>query len=463
MRVSTQLLVGYVAAVVAVVAVLVSGHVQLRAVSEDIEHVGEEWEETDLVAHAVSAVYAARAGEADIGLDALAAQIEAFAEEEAQQEGEHDAVEITLFDQIVVVLRQAQAPGADLPALETEMHRLAMTFWKEHTSRVPARLDEIMARGARLRMLHLGIGGCILLVSLVFLGYVQQRIARPLAAIQARVDAIGGQADRPRQVGMRHLADAIERMAGAIEERQQDLEAQVKARTHQLRHADRLGGLGKIAAAVAHEINNPLGSVGLCTDGLRHAVANGEADPAELDRYLETVRKEIDRCTRITGKLLTYARREDAPLEDVALGDIVRGAVDLVAGHARRARVRVDYAADGACVRGDAAQLQQVLVNLLLNAIDASRPGKRVRVEAARAGGQAVVSVADEGAGVAAERREEIFQPFVTTKRAGEGTGLGLAISREIVEAHGGVLVLSDADQGALFEVRLPLPQAVTA
>jgi signal transduction histidine kinase len=259
---------------------------------------------------------------------------------------------------------------------------------------------------------------------------------------------------------MAGLAAAIERMASSVERRQQDLHEQVASRTEQLRHADRLGGLGKIAAALAHEIGNPLGSIGLCIEGLKRSLAEGRIDDAEVRRYLETVRGEIERCTAITRRMLGYARYRATPTEDVEVATVLRHGLDLVAGHARRARVKVvlDDRTNGARIHGDVPQLQQVVVNLLLNAVDASAAGQEVRLTAERSGDEVAVRVIDHGAGVAPADRENVFLPFYTTKRPGEGTGLGLAISREIIEAHGGRLGVRDSDgPGATFEAALPV------
>jgi signal transduction histidine kinase len=156
--------------------------------------------------------------------------------------------------------------------------------------------------------------------------------------------------------------------------------------------------------------------------------------------------------------MLTYARYRPALVQAQSAARLVEQTLDLVAGHARRAGVRValEDRSDGAQLEGDLGQIQQVVVNLLLNAVDATPRGSDVRVCASTEDSDLVLDVRDEGPGVPPEDRERIFEPFFTTKRLGEGTGLGLAISKEIVEAHGGTLRLEESPRGAHFRVRLP-------
>lgn len=475
MRVSTQLVAGYVLAVAAIVAVGVLSQLQLRAGAEDIHLIGEEWAEMETIALALSTLHFAHAHPQErSGLLLAAERVEALATaaaaeaKEAKEVGEeHDLREVRMFEGVVGALREAATAPADaLAGIEERAHGLAAEFWKEDEGRVPATLSAIEGRGRRLRTLNLVVAGSLLLLPLLFLAYMNARIARPLEDIQRRVEAIGGlEGGAPPSAGsMGRLAATIERMAVAVERQRQDLEEEIEARTAQLRHANRLGGLGKIAAAVAHEINNPLGSIGLCVEGLRQSLVDDDPDPADVDRYVDTIRREIDRCTVTTRKMLTYARFKPEEPREIAVREILGHALDLVAGQAERARVALDVEnlAEHVRVSGEPGQLQQVIVNLLLNAVDASPPHSAVTLRVDVDGDEAVLRVTDHGPGVPPEERATVFDPFVTTKRAGEGTGLGLAISREIVEAHGGRLDLleSGPDEGAVFEVRLPCGQA---
>ncbi|MFQ5845684.1 MAG: sensor histidine kinase, partial [Planctomycetota bacterium] len=307
------------------------------------------------------------------------------------------------------------------------------------------------------------------LIPVIVFAFIQLRIARPLARIQAGVARIGGStpAGGNGRSSMSRLENAIGQMVQAVEERRRDLEEQVETRIVQLRHANRLGGLGRIAAAVAHEINTPLGSIGLCLQGVRTALEERPFSREEVEGYLATAAAQIDACTATTRKLLSYAHLQPQEPGHAAAGRLVREAVELVQAHFRERGVAVDAAVgeDAPEITGDLAQLRQVLVNLLLNAADASPRGECVRIEAAAARGAGIaIQVRDHGRGIPEELREEVFSPFFTTKRTGEGTGLGLSIAREIVEAEGGELVLArtEAGAGSTFRILLPAPAEST-
>jgi len=471
MRVSTQLLLGYLMAVGAAAAIAVLSHLQIREVSSDTRHIASEWREMDVITGSLAMLHRART-EPGLGprLAALSEALDDLASGEGEEEGEeheHSMRELAIFQRMAAITREAaHAEPARLAELEAEAHEVFSSFPEVEAGRVARSLAEIKARGTQLRLLNLGVGLTLVLAPLLFFLHLRRRIARPLGQIQARVEALAGDGGgRRRPADMTELKEAIDRMAVAVEERQQSLREEVEARTAQLRHADRLGGLGRIAAAVAHELNNPLASIGLCIDGMRAGLAGGRLDPAEARRYLETLGKEITRCTGITRKMLTYARYRPAPSAEVTSREIVRQSMDLVAAQARRARVslQLEDRSGDARVAGDVDQLEQVIVNLLLNAIAASPAGESVTVHSREEDGQVVITVCDRGPGVPPAEREEIFRPFVTTKRPGEGTGLGLAISREIVEAHGGRLDLVGEGPGAAFAVRLPARAGVSA
>lgn len=257
-----------------------------------------------------------------------------------------------------------------------------------------------------------------------------------------------------------------------------------------LHRTEKLAALGRLAANVAHEINNPLASIAGHAEEARDQLG-GAADP-EVARALETIEEQAFRCKEILKRLLGLARSDQVELSDVALRRLARESVRLAESARRRGvEVRVDDAPagdrdpDGPTVKSDAASLQQVILNLVENAIDAAasdasgarggargderagqlRPGPWVRVSVQRAEAEALVVVRDSGRGVPAALRERVFDPFYTTKPVGRGTGLGLAISQSLVERLGGRLTIDDDPQGgAAFTVHLPRrPAAASA
>jgi len=459
MRVSTQIAAASVIAVAAVVAIGLASHLYVRALEDDADEIAEEWNEMDAITAALAVLRKSR-GDPDAhaklaaGRERLLPFTRHARAESASSPSGHEDRETRMFEHLSELLRRGeQATGAELDALGDEAEEIVLSFWQEDIGRVPERLGVIRARQRRLRAVNVGTGLALLIVPALVFAFVQFRVARPLERIQASVARISGSEGnrRDRRSSMSRLESAIGEMVRVVEARRRDLEEQVEARTLQLRHANRLGGLGRIAAAVAHEINTPLASIALCLQGLRRSLDEQAPPREEIEGYLATAAGQIDACTTTTRKLLSYAHLRPQETERVASAQLVREAVELVQAHCRQRGVTVDVDVDERApeITGDRSQMRQVLVNLLLNAADASPRGERVRLAAAAEGGGVAIRIRDRGPGIPDDLREEIFSPFFTTKRLGEGTGLGLSIAREIVEAHGGELVLAETEDGA--------------
>lgn len=254
---------------------------------------------------------------------------------------------------------------------------------------------------------------------------------------------------------------------------EQKTSALLRARDR-LHRTEKLAALGRLAANVAHEINNPLASIaGYAEEALDQL--DGRADP-EVERALRTIEEQAFRCKEILKRLLGLARSDQLELTDVRLGRLVRESVRLAESARRRGvEVTVEEDAgdpDGPTVRSDAGSLQQVILNLVENAIDAAasdaqaRPGQQpwVRVSVRAGPDEVALTVSDSGRGVPAALRERVFDPFYTTKPVGRGTGLGLAISQSLVERLGGrITIEDDPGGGAAFVVHLPLRQDASA
>jgi signal transduction histidine kinase len=223
-----------------------------------------------------------------------------------------------------------------------------------------------------------------------------------------------------------------------------------------LGRAQRLASLGQLTATIAHEIGTPLNSVALHLQLL--ARSPGLTDP---DRQrLATIDGQIRRLVQTVEQRLAATRGEVGRLAPADLNQLVRGITDLMAPVLSAKGIACSFATDGGLpkVQADEHQIQQVVLNLLTNAVDAMPSGGSIRVETGLAGTTAFLRIADSGLGIAPEARGRIFEPFFTTKKEGGGTGLGLAICRQIVEAHKGTIAVSDTPGGgATFEVRLPL------
>ncbi len=246
--------------------------------------------------------------------------------------------------------------------------------------------------------------------------------------------------------------------------------AQVRSRDEELRRlserlgqSEKLASIGTLAAGVAHEINNPVGVIRNKAQILRHRINDGDAAPALLTE-LDTIEKHTQRIGSITSGLLTFSKVTPFVLRPLDLNQLAEEGKTLVRVPYKGAEVELEllHSPRPLMVSGSANHLLQVLVNLLLNAKDASAVGGKVRVSLASAGGQASLEIQDWGEGIAAEALPKIFDPFFTTKDVDKGTGLGLAISHGIVSEHGGeIRVQSVVGEGSTFQLLLPLARAV--
>ncbi|MCC6348913.1 MAG: hypothetical protein IT347_04875 [Candidatus Eisenbacteria bacterium] len=210
----------------------------------------------------------------------------------------------------------------------------------------------------------------------------------------------------------------------------------------QLTRADNLAAMGRMTATLAHEIKNPLAIIRGSTKRL------GKLEP-EAQRMADSVIEEVDRLGRTVGRYLQFARIEANPGETGDLANALGATLDLLEGEVRARGCVLDRAGDlasPAVVRLDLESLKQVCLNLVLNALEASPPGGRVRVALERHGGRAALSVRDEGPGMAEDVVRRLGEPFFTTKA--RGTGLGLFLSKRLVESAGGRLAVASSPGG---------------
>jgi signal transduction histidine kinase len=247
---------------------------------------------------------------------------------------------------------------------------------------------------------------------------------------------------------LRAKIDEVERATVSLKEAQ-----------NRLIRSERLASVGRLAAGLAHEVGNPIAAL----LGLEDLLLEGGLDAAESHDFLQRMRKETERINRILRDLLQFARPGEAqPEVGVAHGDVAAAVTDtlaLVAPQKAMRDVELDLSiADGLpSVALSDEQLVQLVLNLVLNAVDALAGGGRVRVVARASEVGVELSVEDNGPGVALAVRERLFEPFVTTKEVGKGTGLGLAVCRGLVETVGGSIALDvDFAPGARFVVQLP-------
>jgi len=227
--------------------------------------------------------------------------------------------------------------------------------------------------------------------------------------------------------------------------------------------AEKLAAVGRLAAGVVHEINNPLATISACAESLEARLNEGAFDSSperdDLREYLGLIRSEAFRCKSITMGLLDFSRTRASQHVTIDLADVIRSAARLLSHQKRSPEVQfiLEIAVDLHPVSGDPGQLQQAVIALAANGFDAMGDSGTLSIVAHNSDEQVVVEVSDTGVGIPPENLAKIFEPFFTTKEIGRGTGLGLAVCYGILTEHGGTLdVQSTLGTGTTFTITLP-------
>ncbi|MBI2835119.1 MAG: sensor histidine kinase [Acidobacteria bacterium] len=303
-----------------------------------------------------------------------------------------------------------------------------------------------------------GVAGglaCAIATSLAYLPHIQWTWGHDLAYAADQYAEIGIFYVIGVTVGL--LSSAQRRITAKYRETAVSLERSHKdllASQEHLRRAERLSVLGQVAAGLAHEIRNPLAGL----KGALEIIASRVPPNSPEAEFAGIAARDAARLDGLVTDFLTYARPRDPELQDVDLHTVIEHVVTVIRPEAERASVRVAVEPSGSpiSVRVDREQMAQVFLNVVLNAVQASRFGGTVRIQERADSGWAIAEVSDEGPGIPPEYLARIFDPFFTTRQ--RGTGLGLAISQRIVQAHGGTIeVRSSSTAGSTFRVQLPL------
>jgi signal transduction histidine kinase len=320
----------------------------------------------------------------------------------------------------------------------------------------------------------IGSAAAVAIAAILALGLGVVFIGRPISKLATKARRVGtGDLSAPLHLRQRdelgELANEINLMCERLAEEQ---DARARA-TEQLRHADRLTTVGKLASGLAHELGTPLNVV----SGRARLIADREVEGSEVVDSARIVAEQADRMTALIRQLLDFARPralQPAPLNVTTLAQRV---CQLVATIARKADVTLvpPPTSDALRIEADDGQLTQVLTNLVVNAIQAIGSHGTVEIVARTidevpppyVGGSAqtwmAIEVRDTGPGMNRATRERIFEPFFTTKQVGDGTGLGLSVSWGIVREHGGWIdVQSELNKGSTFTVHLPMTRTMT-
>ena len=293
------------------------------------------------------------------------------------------------------------------------------------------------------------LGVAILSASVIFLGGIHW-VGKPLKKLVEQVNTIG-QGNFP-QPAVLSSSDELGRLAKAISQMSYRLSEQRDT----IRHTDRIGTIGTLAAGVAHELGTPLNVV----SGRAGLIATGKLSVAEIEASAKTIKSEADRMTVIIRQLLDFARQTPSSHSLIKTREIVLSTCDIMRPMAKNANVELMTVIpeDPFSIAGDAAQVQQVLTNLIRNAIQAMPDGGVLTVEMLREQtGKVCIQITDTGVGMKSEDIDRAFEPFFTTKDVGMGTGLGLSIAYGIVSEHGGeIKITSRLGAGTTFRVLFP-------
>ncbi len=253
-------------------------------------------------------------------------------------------------------------------------------------------------------------------------------------------------------------------ISGLLYERRRRLHAEVQSRQRsaELAHINRFSMAGELTATIAHEINQPLGAILTNVETAELMVKSPAPDLQEIGEVLADIRRDDERASDVIGRLRSLLKKAPFELKHIDLNEVVRETVRFLSALAiaREVDLTSFIAPTPLPIKGDLIQLQQVILNLIVNAMDAMSgmptAERRITVSTVRDGNSADLSVSDVGPGIPVEKLKEVFEPFFTTKP--QGMGLGLSIARTIVEAHGGQLSAENqASRGAAFRIRLPL------
>jgi two-component system NtrC family sensor kinase len=346
-----------------------------------------------------------------------------------------------------------------------------------------ARADQQLAQGTR-RMLAYDLLAMIAVGVLSWL-FIRRMIDRPLRQLQEgthklREGELGYQIDLASRDQIGDLAASFNAMSLQVRAANEQLvswtrtlEQRVEQKTRELRrahdemlHVETMATVGRMAAVVAHEINNPLSGILTYSKLLKKWVDNDQVGAEKRDEALQClnlISSESRRCGELVKNLLSFSRQSPINIESTDLNRVVQQCSLLLRHNLEIASIQLHQQLSATLpkLQCDASQIEQVLLAVMVNAVDAMPHGGNLWVESrlTEDGSKVAITVRDDGSGIAPEILPKIFEPFVTTKEDGHGTGLGLAVSRSIMERHGGTIgIQSELGKGTTVTISLPVP-----
>jgi two-component system NtrC family sensor kinase len=324
----------------------------------------------------------------------------------------------------------------------------------------------------------------LMTIAVIFVGYLlSQSIAKPILRLRSISLAVA-EGDLEQRAGLvrsdeigdlaavfdlmtfrlRRRTAQTARLHAETVQRNKEL-AEINARLHsaqqQLIQSEKLAAVGQLTAGIVHDVKNPLAVI----KGLAEELSEDQRENSSMTKQLGTIRESAARATRIVSDLLKFARQSTPEMKKQNLAETLRSAHRLTNFLARKGKVEVDVKVppDPVQVVYDATQIEQVLINLIQNAIQAMPKGGKLKLKLDQSHKTATISVQDNGVGIPEKNLRRIFDPFFTTKPAAAGTGLGLSVSYGIIRAHNGrIEVASKVGVGTTFTFTLPKRQQMS-
>lgn len=349
-----------------------------------------------------------------------------------------------------------------------------------------AKTDVQLAESSR-RMLAYTLVAVLVIAFWVWL-FVWRVVGRPIGALKKGTERLSAgelgfqiKVDSQDEVGelarsfnnmslqLRTANDEIVAWTKTLEERVEQESRELKAAHERALHIEKMASLGKMAAVVAHEINNPLSGILTYAKLLRKWIDRGEASREKHDealQCLDLIASESRRCGDLVKNLLSFSRTSPMNLEATDLNAVVERSARLAEHQMELSAIQLhlDLAPSLPRVQCDPAQIEQVLIALVMNALDAMPQGGNLWLQTCLRRGEVEIQVRDDGCGIRPEILPQVFEPFLTTKDSAHGVGLGLAISRGIIERHHGrIEVQSELGKGTTFTITLPRQAGPTA
>jgi two-component system NtrC family sensor kinase len=364
-----------------------------------------------------------------------------------------DRYKVTLEKLDAIAASKDSTLAAQRPALESELRH----FGAEIVASASNIVDQERLRIRTWLKTSMVVAIAALIVFLMFIAlisaFITQQIIRPFSRFETYTRRIAA-GDFTLIAPARKYRDEFTNLASALNHMLMEL----KRREEQLIDTRKMAAIGNLTAGIAHELNNPLNNISLTTEALIDEFDDWSKE--DKLRMLNTIFQQVERAGATVANLLDFTRRDEQAFEDTAVNAVLDSTLKLVANEINLNNIAIDLRLHHNLppVKGDAHSLQQVFLNLILNAIQAMPEGGRLGLGSGMEDSSIKIEISDTGIGIAPEHLDKIFEPFFTTKEVGSGTGLGLSVSYGIIQKHHGrIWVESELGKGTKFHITLPV------